>query len=152
MTMGWELEKTGEAQIFLHLEKIVGKQRPRMTKGGHVYTPKETEDAEKLIRGEWLKQHGTKYAGHEGPIYLDVTTRRELVKSNPKRNAGRSDTGKPDFDNVLKLVCDALNGIAYQDDKQIVYSSMLKLPRLPHGEGNRMMVTVQYYEDRWEDD
>lgn len=82
MTMGWELEKTGEAQIFLHLEKIVGKQRPRMTKGGHVYTPKETEDAERLIRGEWLKQHGTKYAGHEGPIYLDVTTRRELAKSN----------------------------------------------------------------------
>ena len=145
--MSWELEKTGEATIFLHLEKIVGKQRPRMTKGGHVYTPKETEEAEQLIRGEWLKQHGDKYAAHEGPIYLDVTTRRELAKSNPKRNAGMSD-----FDNVLKLVCDALNGIAYQDDKQIVYSSMLKLPRLPHGEGNRMMVTVQYYEDRWEDD
>ena len=134
--MGWELEKTGEATIFLHLEKIVGKQRPRMTKGGHVYTPKETEDAARLLIA----------------LYLDVTTRRELAKSNPKRSAGRSDTGKPDFDNVLKLVCDALNGIAYQDDKQIVYSSMLKLPRLPHGEGNRMMVTVQYYEDRWEDD
>ena len=150
--MGWELEKTGEATIFLHLEKIVGKQRPRMTKGGHVYTPKETEDAEKLIRGEWLKQHGTKHASHDGPVYLDVTTRRELAKSNPKRNAGKSDTGKPDFDNVLKLVCDALNGITYQDDKQIVCSNVLKLPRLPHGEGNRMMVTVQYYEDRWEDD
>lgn len=28
-------------------------------------------------------------------------------------------TKKPDADNVLKAVCDALNGTAYQDDKQI---------------------------------
>ena len=27
---------------------------------------------------------------------------------------------KPDFDNVAKLYCDALNGIVWQDDKQIV--------------------------------
>lgn len=29
-------------------------------------------------------------------------------------------THKPDFDNVTKAVCDALNGIAYSDDSQIV--------------------------------
>jgi len=27
---------------------------------------------------------------------------------------------KPDADNVIKIVCDALNGWAYYDDKQIV--------------------------------
>ena len=27
---------------------------------------------------------------------------------------------KPDWDNVGKIICDALNGIAYRDDAQIV--------------------------------
>ena len=27
---------------------------------------------------------------------------------------------KPDIDNVVKLVMDALNGVAYDDDKQVV--------------------------------
>ena len=29
-------------------------------------------------------------------------------------------TKKPDIDNIVKVVADALNGIAYADDKQIV--------------------------------
>ena len=29
-------------------------------------------------------------------------------------------TRKPDFDNIGKVICDALNGIAYRDDAQIV--------------------------------
>ena len=33
---------------------------------------------------------------------------------------------KPDFDNVVKAVCDALNGIAYDDDKQIVEARVMK--------------------------
>ena len=28
-------------------------------------------------------------------------------------------TLKPDTDNIAKIVCDALNGVAYHDDKQI---------------------------------
>ena len=29
-------------------------------------------------------------------------------------------TKKPDFDNIAKIICDALNGIAYKDDASIV--------------------------------
>lgn len=29
-------------------------------------------------------------------------------------------TKKPDCDNIAKIICDALNGVAYKDDKQIV--------------------------------
>ena len=32
----------------------------------------------------------------------------------------RTPTKKPDADNIAKVVCDALNGVAYKDDTQIV--------------------------------
>ena len=35
-------------------------------------------------------------------------------------------TKKPDADNILKIVCDALNGVAYHDDKQIVEAKVCK--------------------------
>lgn len=34
--------------------------------------------------------------------------------------AGKLAPGKPDIDNILKVVLDGLNGIAYEDDKQVV--------------------------------
>jgi Holliday junction resolvase RusA-like endonuclease len=41
---------------------------------------------------------------------------------------------RPDADNILKLVADALNGVAYDDDKRVVVASVCKLwssqPRL----------------------
>ena len=33
--------------------------------------------------------------------------------------AGKLAPGKPDIDNILKVVLDGLNGIAYEDDKQV---------------------------------
>lgn len=35
-------------------------------------------------------------------------------------------TKKPDCDNVAKMICDALNGLAYKDDAQIVNLNVLK--------------------------
>ena len=45
-------------------------------------------------------------------------------------------TKKPDFDNVFKILCDALNGVAYADDAQIVQASIHKCytPCMPHVE------------------
>ena len=36
-------------------------------------------------------------------------------------------TKKPDWDNIGKLVTDALNGIAWHDDAQIVKSTVIKV-------------------------
>ena len=35
-------------------------------------------------------------------------------------------TKKPDADNVLKIVMDGLNGVAYEDDKQVVDATVHK--------------------------
>ena len=39
----------------------------------------------------------------------------------------RRPTKKPDIDNVEKIILDALNGIAYDDDKQVVEEASSKL-------------------------
>jgi Holliday junction resolvase RusA-like endonuclease len=52
---------------------------------------------------------------------------------------------KPDASNILKLVEDALNGIAYKDDSQIVASIPLKAPRL--GTFDWIEIEVTYCKD-----
>ncbi len=103
----------------------IGKARPRMTKSGHVYTPKETRDAElaimqayELFRGRLIEK-GV-------PVSLDVVAYFPIPQSwsNIKKMAVMDGdilpTKKPDADNILKLVADALNGAAYEDDAQVI--------------------------------
>ena len=46
-------------------------------------------------------------------------------------------TKKPDFDNIQKIICDALNGVAYHDDSQIVKADIEKVySTMPHVEVN----------------
>ena len=46
-------------------------------------------------------------------------------------------TKKPDFDNIQKIICDALNGVAYHDDSQIVKADIEKVySTTPHVEVN----------------
>jgi Holliday junction resolvase RusA-like endonuclease len=59
----------------------------------------------------------------EGPIRISVTA----YMPRPKRLCRKSDPQgilpaecKPDWDNIGKIVSDALNGVAYADDSQIV--------------------------------
>ena len=35
-------------------------------------------------------------------------------------------TKKPDIDNIAKIICDGLNGVAYKDDAQIIYLAVMK--------------------------
>jgi len=49
-------------------------------------------------------------------------------------------TKRPDWDNVGKIICDSLNGVAYHDDSQIVRATVQKL----YGEEPR--VEIQIYE------
>ena len=46
---------------------------------------------------------------------------------------------KADWDNIGKIVCDSLNGIAYHDDVQIVDAQVRKF----YGETPRVVVTIQ---------
>jgi crossover junction endodeoxyribonuclease RusA len=92
------------------------KQRPRVVqrrdgRGVMTFTPKETTDAEKLVRQAAIFARAR--WGSENPIRLTL-------------RFFRGDARGCDLDNLAKLVQDALNGFAYQDDKQIVWLSATK--------------------------
>ncbi len=103
----------------------MGKARPRMTRNGHVYTPKETVEAERAVRDAFIAAGGRQIEA-DVPVYISVFAVFAIPKSWPKwkRTAAMAGairpTKKPDTDNIGKLVADALNGAAYADDSQIV--------------------------------
>lgn len=80
------------------------KARPRVTRLGHTYTPKTTQDAETAVREAYTASGGDIMTGTLG---IDV------LFCNGTRI-------RKDIDNQLKLVLDALNGVAYADDHQVM--------------------------------
>ncbi|MDY4677609.1 MAG: RusA family crossover junction endodeoxyribonuclease [Bifidobacterium tsurumiense] len=104
----------------------VPKGRPRVFKG-HGVTPQRTRDAEKRIRQAFQAKYpnATPFNGQ-----VSVTARFML-----------SHQGKPDLDNLFKLVTDALNGLAYADDSQIIHTVAFKIHPdryMPRADGKGM--------------
>lgn len=99
-----------------------GKGRPRFG-NGRAFTDSKTVTAEAFVR--CCAALVCPMVPMECPVSLDIRITRSIPKSWPskKRQAalrGRLHaTGKPDLDNVVKLVGDALNGIIWRDDSQI---------------------------------
>lgn len=104
-----------------------GKGRPKASsRGGFVrmYTPALTRQYEdKIARlGEIARGEFPVLAT---PISLRVVAHHPIPASWSKKKqqlalAGDVIPGKPDLDNVAKAVLDALNGVIYLDDKQVV--------------------------------
>lgn len=102
--------------------KPMGKQRPRLGKG-FTYTPKETVNYETLLKQLYITE---KLPRIKGPIEIKIEAYYQIPKSASKNSKILMENGrirptvKPDLDNIVKIICDGLNGVAYDDDKQIV--------------------------------
>lgn len=100
----------------------VGKGRPCFTRNGHAYTPEKTANYEELVKLSFRK----KYPDFK-PFEKDIPLSVIIYAHFPyPKNAGKTKrmymipTKKPDSDNIAKIICDSLNGLAYHDDAQIV--------------------------------
>ena len=88
------------------------------------YTPEKTRAYEQLIALCYRSQRGQHYG--DKYVRLGVKAFYEIPKSYPKYKQQQAREGtlrpsvKPDADNVIKAVADALNGVAYNDDTQVV--------------------------------
>lgn len=121
-------------QIKFSVPFVKSKARPRVV-NGHAYTPRETRIAEKEVTTAYIERclqiyGSTQIAPERAPVRVEISTRRPLPKSVPKRKAFDDDVVKPDIDNIAKLVLDALNGIAWHDDAQVVELAVTKTVRL----------------------
>ena len=101
------------------------KARARRGKGGQWYTPQSTRAYEEAVG--WAARD----AGIRNPY--QGTVRLEIVLWLPDRR-------RRDVDNCAKSICDALNGIAYLDDSQIIE---LTVRRAVDRERPRAIVTVE---------
>lgn len=107
-----------------------GKQRARSTRGGRHYTPTQTVNAEAWIRLACTQQAGTPVT--PGPVAVRVAfylARPATMRMRDRPAAQRFEllpVTKPDLDNAGKLICDALNGIAWKDDAHVADLRALK--------------------------
>lgn len=105
-----------------------GKGRPRFARRGNfvqTYTDEKTVSYEDKVRFYALQAMGNAKP-MEGPVAIYLYIRLPVPGSYSKKrteaclNGLERPTKKPDWDNVAKSICDAINAIVYLDDSQIV--------------------------------
>lgn len=135
------------ARIEFTVTFAKGKQRHRLDRRhARMYTPDDTIRNERAIAAacaEAMAEAGIKslvFGPHE-PVILNVDAYRPLPESRPKSVLSEPDTYRPDSDNEGKLVMDALNGLVWADDAQVVDLHVVKHPRV-RGQAERMDISI----------
>jgi Holliday junction resolvase RusA-like endonuclease len=122
-----EAQTAGGKSLMLKHEQIIEgkpqvKQRPRMTRFGHVFTPKETLDAEERIVEQY---DGPEF---EGPVEIAAHFYKNHTEVTIKQveRVGRPST-RGDIDNLEKLLLDGLQKAgAIINDRQVVTLRLYK--------------------------
>lgn len=105
----------------------VAQARPRATTiNGRVkmYDPKKSSEYKNYIRLV-ASQHAPKEL-LDGPLQLDVKIYKPTLKSFSKKRKALAEQGilrpttKPDVDNYVKAIKDALKNVIWKDDSQVV--------------------------------
>lgn len=105
----------------------VAQGRPRFTTiAGHAraYDPPDSREYKKYVK--LMASQNRPHKPIEGPVELKLLIYRPLLKSMSKKKKAEALTGtlrpikKPDVDNVAKGIMDAMTGIIWADDKQVV--------------------------------
>jgi len=118
------------------------KARPRFN-GKRCYTPQKTANYEELVK--WCYGLGNNEKYETEPVECEIKAYYYIPKATSKKNRKLMlknkirPTKKPDCDNVSKIILDALNGLAYHDDSQVVKLTIEKL----YGEVPRVEVVIK---------
>ena len=126
--------------------KIYGAPRPRFRRYGGTYFPKWYYEVKELIAAAYLAAGGVLDENPSQPKRVQIECYRALPKSKQRktRNIQEPDIYKPDVDNIEKVVFDALNGVAWIDDSQIVSNTTIKHPRAKRDDDcDVMVITIE---------
>lgn len=107
----------------------IAQGRPKFFRRGSfvgVYDPKESKSWKENIKLQAMMQGAKKL---DGGISMDMIFHMPMPKSLKKKilKSNLAHTKKPDLDNLVKAVKDALKGICYADDSQIAHLNVRKI-------------------------
>lgn len=123
-----------------------GKGRPRFRKVGNftqTYTPKETVMYENLVKMSY--KHDIGLAKLNGAIYAKIVATFPIPNSVSRKQREIMKQGnvlytkKIDADNLAKCILDALNNVAFDDDKQVAKLFVVK----KYGENPQVRVMLE---------
>lgn len=128
--------------------KPQGKARPRFRKIGNyvsTYNTKQTKDYEELVKISVTEQCKDKLdKEYTGLVKMAIKAYFKPNKSVSKKQynlmIGTEFLKKPDSDNIAKIICDSLNGLAYKDDSQVALLNIEKY----YGEEEKVEVQLEY--------
>ena len=131
--------------------RAVPQARPRFARhGGRVvtYEPKQCAYYKELVQYCAVHQCGLTYDNtlYAGPVEIIVTERREPPSRWSKAKRLLAFAGeimpivKPDTDNILKIIKDALTGLMWIDDAQVVSDKVAKV----YADAANVEVIVRY--------
>lgn len=89
-------------------------------------TPEKTALYENLVKQSFLAAKEKETYFDKEPVSVRILALFPIPKSTTKKDRARIQAGqlhptkKPDADNIAKIICDALNGVAWGDDTQVV--------------------------------
>jgi Holliday junction resolvase RusA-like endonuclease len=98
--------------------KPQAKQRPRVGKGGRIYTPRETAQYEKLVADCWTEAGG-ELIPKGTAVEVVIHVHKDHVDVEVLAAEGLKPTARADLDNIAKSVLDGLNKVAWDDDRQV---------------------------------
>lgn len=103
-----------------------GKGRPKFSRQGKfvkTYTPETTVNYENWVKICFQEAKLSKLTGElkaEINCFFGIPNSYSKKKKEEAQNGLIRPTKKPDIDNIAKIILDSLNGLAYDDDKNIV--------------------------------
>lgn len=126
------------------------KGRPRFRNNGRyvqTYTDATTTNYENLVKLSYLEACGGVPEILKDEVEVCIIAYFSIPKSTSKKMKEAMTSGKilhtkkPDVDNLCKSILDGLNGVAYEDDKQVVKLSCMKM----YSDEPRVIVSVKRY-------
>lgn len=135
---------------FTVLGKPKSKGRPRFSRRGKyikTYTPHSTTEYEKLVKLSAIEQcKGQLDKEYTGLVKMSIKVcfrpNKGISKKQHDLLIGQAHLKRPDLDNLIKIICDGLNGIAYKDDNQVAIINAEKV----YDNNERVEVQIEYDE------
>ena len=100
----------------------VPKERPRKGASGAFYTPQKTKAYESKVAAiALLARQENRQKPFQGPVALRLVICKDEVRVQVSPHINGKKSFRGDVTNIVKAIEDGMNGVTYEDDRQITY-------------------------------